>query len=443
MSLFIYNNILIGISVWVVVYSLLRVLLRNKILTFWDPLHFGTILTAFSISGLLVSIYILDTIPVNGMRIFIIFFAYFIGVMTANKPNVVNVIKLSISPLHQLIIAYSTVSILILHVILNEIFGFIGLVEGTQSRASMGDVMISPTLAIYSFTLGDMLVLLYLLSEYKHVKIVSIFGIIISFISSLLLGGKSGIFGVIIWIACGVFINQIKLIGANNAVEINNDYIKTLKKNDLKLKKLFLILFVISILLLPIWLIYIKAGEGFKDSAMAFISRLFLGYDNFIWLFNKNIDIVKVDSNLKLIDLWFYPFVKHITGTPEFQSAGEYAVFLATSDREYAAHGLNPNSNLILELIFTHGIWISIVIAYIIGYFTFAIRSRILSLKKLDIVNFSYFYLFVIGPGFIMGPLSFLQDGSYYIGSLTKTLIYILFIWMTGKILKHQKHIEY
>ena len=66
-----------------------------------------------------------------------------------------------------------------------------------------------------------------------------------------------------------------------------------------------------------------------------------------------------------------------------------------------------------------------------------------LSLKKLDIVNFSYFYLFVIGPGFIMGPLSFLQDGSYYIGSLTKTLIYILFIWMTGKILKHQKHIEY
>jgi hypothetical protein len=415
-------------------YTLLRLFLRKKILSFFDALHFGVIQTSFAMAGVMSSVFFRGSIPAGYVGIMIVFFAFFFGAMVASNPKPVAILELSMSSSHQSIFALIISAVLIINIFINRMNSIFAIASGTQARVNMTVEVASPTLLYLSSSLSGLLVVLFFLTGYKRVKRIAVLGMFVALISGLLSNSKSSVFAIVIWVACGLFLVDIKLRVAYDANL--SGALENLKITKHRLKVLFKRMSILVLFLLPLWLIFLKVGDDFEGASMVFLNRIFLGYDSFIWLFSNDVDVTQVAHKLSLIDLWFYTYVKNIVGTPEFQSIGQYSIYLATGDPEFAKTGLNPNSNLVLELIMTQGIMIAVVLSFLMGYFVFEMRSRLLSSPKLGLFGLCFFYLFVFGSGLLSGPLAILQDGSYFVDGFLKTIIFATLVWLFLKLLQ-------
>jgi len=111
-------------------------------------------------------------------------------------------------------------------------------------------------------------------------------------------------------------------------------------------------------------------------------------------------------------EIYFSSFLKIINYKPLFNNVSEYLFYEISGSFSTSYQTLLPNSNLIMEVIFTNGIYIGGLLLCIFSYLNFYIRKIILykkQLKLIDLILFNYF---------VMTPLWWFISGTEFIINL-------------------------
>jgi len=415
-SSFLTEYIYWGLCIFLIVYALIYLMYKKVIVSISDPLNINIVLLAFKIAGLAMTAIILN---VNYTFILIVIFLtlYLLagsivswGIKIKYKTLTLN-IPLSL----QYIVSSSVILLLIVNLVLNYFLGFMPVFSGTQSRALMGSVSL-PSLVLLASYFGQISFLFIILSKYRMIRNMNKISFVVFIITTSLWGSKAALFYFPLYLLEYDFILNLKL----NADLLPAHKIEIHKKIK-KCRRLFVGLSITAIILLPIYLIFLQVGVDITSSYSAIIQRLFSGFDNVMYFVFYDIDIREVEK-INIFEIYLYPFVKKIFYTPEFQSAGEYIIYLISNDYVYAKSGMNPNSNLIIELLLAlDNLWFVAIFVMAISYFSIKTRHVILSS---GIITFKRMIIFTI---FVLSPFAILSDGaSTIIMFLELFIIYIL-----------------
>jgi hypothetical protein len=164
-------------------------------------------------------------------------------------------------------------------------------------------------------------------------------------------------------------------------------------------------------ILLPVYLVLIgaDAGGGAGLALEAFATRLFSGFDNLAIIAFSDIDLLSIHS-INISDFYFYPFIKRFSHTPDFQSSGQYLIYLLRGNYEFATSGLNPNSGLSIELLLSNGsLALSIALIALAAAAMFRLRATMLRRANLSMFDLVLWALVVLAP------FSVMLDGAYFV----------------------------
>jgi len=231
-------------------------------------------------------------------------------------------------------------------------------------------------------------------------------GVFCSVVSSLLGGSKSAIFSLLFLLVLADYVQNLKLSASNSLSEV-----LALTKKIRTLRAYGIACGIGSVILLPAYLILIRAdlGGGSGAALQGFAARLFGGFDAVAIVAYKDIDLLSI-HDVNIVDFYFYPLIKKISHTPNFQSSGEYLIYQLSGNYQFAASGLNPNSSLSIELLLSNGsLAISIGVIALTAALIFRWRTTLLrreGLRMLDLL----FWAFCV-----LAPFSVLLDGAYFV----------------------------
>jgi len=396
-----YYYPLIGIGVGL--YLLFYFLYRRSIVSISDPLNTGLALVAFYLAGALILPWLY---PVNWsyVCIVILIFIYIAaGALFSRKRRPAKMPRLAVKPGPQLLFTVALTGLLVLNLIMNQIFGVIPLLQGVQSHSA---AVPEPSLYLLAPDIAVMLLLVFLLTEIRKVRLVAGTGVAVSFLSTILAGSKSAIF---------IFLGALLVTDYVLHLKLNSSHLKderlVLTRKIRTVRKAAIICAVVILALLPAYLVLIGAdsGGGAGGGVENMITRLFGGFDGLAIIAFKNIDIMSI-RGVNISDFYFYPFIKKLSHTPEFQSTGPYLIYLLSGSSEFATSGLNPNSSFPIELLLSNGsLVISGVLITLTAAVVFRLRSVLLVRGGVRMIDLVFWILLVLGP------FSVLLDGSYYI----------------------------
>jgi hypothetical protein len=387
-------------------YVLLRLLFWRSIISFTDPLNLAALLLAFYFSG---ALFILRVTTVNRSYAEVIGLNVLFLVVAAafsRRPRPREPLHLHGKPAFHLIFALFFSLLLLANLVINQIFGVIPLFLGTETRGTLGTTTF-PSLVLLAPDVTIVLLLIFLLTKSRAVKLVSGIGFMIGSISALLSGSKSAIITTtLLALFSADFIFRIRLLAEQP------DSVRRVEQKRIKRTRWWMVAAACALLLLlPIYLVFIGADAGGGGSSTAlelFATRLFGGFDNLAFIAFDNLDITSV-KDVNVFQFYFYPFFKKLAFTPVFQSAGEYLVYMSSGSYEAATSGLNPNSNFAIELLLHNGsVILSGVIVMVTAAVLFIIRQLLLSKDSLRILQI------VLWTNFVMAPLALLFDGAYF-----------------------------
>lgn len=386
-------------------YLLLFLLYRRSIVSFTDPLNTGALLLASYLAGALI---LPLTLTVNWSYVCVIILTLVyavVGAIFSHRSSPIKVPRLKVSCRHQLLFTTSLTGLLVLNLIINQIFGVIPLLHGTQARAEYASVA-SPTLFLISPDLATILLLIFLLTETKKVRVRAGIGLSCSVVSSLLGGGKSSLFGILFLLIVADYVQNLKRNASNSLSEV-----LALSKRIRTLRIYGIVCAIGTIILLPAYLVLIGAdlGGGSGAALEGIATRLFGGFDGLAIIAYKNIDLLSV-HDVNISDFYFYPLIKRISHTPDFQSSGQYLIYQLSGSYQLATSGMNPNSSLPIELLLSNGsLAISIAVIALTTAAMFRLRTTLLrreSLRMLDLILWALV---------VLAPFSVLLDGAYFI----------------------------
>jgi hypothetical protein len=318
------------------------------------------------------------------------------------------------------------------NLVINYFFGVMPLFKGTEARSEMGSVPI-PSMVLLRFSFSYFAVLLAILSEHKSVKYINIISICIGFITAVLEGSKSSLFFMVIILMDYDYILHLTI----RSKLIDALYIKAIKNKIIQVRRVLILLLAFTLFALPFYLQVILVGESGIASLGVFLRRLFLGFDALILTLINGIDF-RSTAHLNLFEIYFYPILNKLSYTPDFQSAGDYVIYLVTNNYYLSKSGLMPNSNFILELLFSHNYYLDLIIMFISSCIIFSHRANILEKQELKIHDIISFYLTVLTP------FGLLLDGAFFINTswqliilyfLFNTILNIIPISKTGKLI--------
>ena len=158
---------------------------------------------------------------------------------------------------------------------------------------------------------------------------------------SLLFASKGAIIGIVL-----VLLNAMYVAGKRN---------ETLRYT--KLRKYMVIAAICVGCLTPVYLIAIGFGRN-GGATLALVSRFLTGFDQL--MFTSQFDLLRGTSlgsplHINLLEYQFMPFFKAVLGTNyEYSNIGQYVISTMTGNY-IAGPATLPNSNLILETVFTSG----------------------------------------------------------------------------------------
>jgi hypothetical protein len=432
---FISDYLIISIIIAATLYALFLLIYKDCIICFTDPLNISLLLLSFYTSGLILTKILFDVdintfLMISALLSIYILVGAFISSRRFNN-LIPHSYTLAISKNIQVYLSAFLLLFLSFNLVINYFLGVMPLFKGTEARTEMGSAPI-PSMVLLSFSFSHFAVLLAILSEYKTVKYINIISICIGFITAVLGGSKSSIFMIIIILMEYDYI--LHLIIRSN---IDSIYKKAIKYKIIKVRRILVLLSALALFALPFYLQVILVGDSAIASLRFFLRRLFLGFDGLILTLINDVDFKSV-AHLKLYEIYFYPIIRKIGYTPDIQSAGEYVIYIVTNNYYYAKSGLNPNSNFILELLFSQNYYFAIIIMFISSSIIFSHRANILAKQELKIHDIISFFLTVLTP------FGLLLDGAFFINTtwqliilyfLFNTILNIMPISKTGKLI--------
>jgi hypothetical protein len=313
----------------------------------------------------------------------------------------------------QRVFAYGITGAQILNLIANYVFGFIPLLQGTESRALAGDLPIV-SLQVFQPVLLTLSMYMMFFAPWAEITFISVGGVLAGVVASILGGSKSAIFVIVSAFATYDYLLNWR-VRAGLAPKRGAHLIR-------KTRKWIAAMLVLTVITLPAYLLAIGSGQDLLGSAVGIVIRLFGGFDGLAALVQGGVDFHDVPK-LNLIQIYFYPFFAKLGIPPEFKAVGAYISYLRTGDYTLATSSLYPNSTLPLELLFSFS---SVVVVFVL---TIAIAVAIFYVRRLvlDSVRWRMLHLFIFGLVAI-APISMLIDGAYFVNLLYFELMFYIVV---------------
>ncbi len=393
------------VAIAVGVYLLFYLLYRRSLVSVTDPLNLGMLLMAFYLAGVLMIPAVISVNWSYTCAVILTAVYIFAGALFSGRSGSVKTPQLGVKPADQVFVAYVLAGLQAVNLIINQIFGVIPLLKGVGSRSEYGTVAL-PTLFLLAPDLAMVLFLMYLLTDQKKVRKTACAGVVCSVISTILGGGKSAIFNVVYLFIVADYIWNIRLKTATKLEETAR-----VAARIKRIRRYVAVGLVATIGLLPLYLVKIGAdsGGGSSSALQAFAVRLFGGFDGIAIVAYKDIDLLAA-RDVHLTDYYFYPLIKKISHTPEFQSAGEYLIYQLSGSYAFSVSGMNPNSTLSIELLLSNGsLALSGLLIALVAFAVFRIRTSLLrrdTLRVFDLILWTFV---------VMAPFSVLLDGTYFV----------------------------
>ena len=425
-----------------VIYIYLRHLFRKSILLWSDPLNIALFFGSFSLVGFLVLPFVLNV----GSSYWIILILVSIYFFAASKPKI-SVSKkekrLNITPKIQILFSLTLLFLMIM-IVMNDLrTGNIPILRenGLDTRFEGTD---NRYLFMLFFSISGMPLIFFSLSEVKLVKDISFWTIVLVTMKNILMSSKSAIF-----FAPFLMLNyhfllsfKIKNVSIESSAEIDNHIVSKKKgkekTNHNRLSSLILyvkskknkvvlmigVLFSVSLAVLPIYINMISSSS--KNAFYIIFARLFTGYDSFIFVSESDIPMRAhmLDYGMPIWMVYFQPLFKFLFNfKPQFNSVPELIMYKVFGvDQELLKTSPIPNSNIILESVWTSGIFFGTLFIITFALISFSARKMLLEKSNfllIDVIFFSFF---------VMEPLGWFTTGSIYFSQIVCSLtIYLPF----------------
>jgi hypothetical protein len=385
-------------------YLLFYLLFRRAITSLFDPLNYWALLVALYLAGasILPLFY-----PVNRSYYYVIglIFLYILSAAIASRTRAtIGKLRLQVGGQHQMMFAAALDGLLAINLVANQFFGVMPLLQGTEARAGYGAVAL-PTLQVLAPDMGLVILLLFLMTNIRAVRVITGIGVLISIVSTIVGGSKSAIFDLLFIVVVGLYVSQLKLRSCDS------EYMRgRLVKRINRLKKVGWMAVIGVTAVAPAYLTLIGAASGGAAGALqTLVMRLFTGFDGLAILVVKDVDLT-APHPVSLSGFYLYPILGKFGATPDFQSAGVYIRYLLTGSYRAATSGLNPNSTFPIELLLASNSWmISAIVIICTSFLLFHLRSWLLSKSELRMLDLMLLSLVVFGP------FSMLLDGSSFV----------------------------
>jgi hypothetical protein len=356
------------------------------------------------------ALFLIKVIPVNQSYIDVLalnFLFLLAAAVVSRQPTLVQSLSLKGDRSHHLFFTCCFTGLLLVNLIVNQIFGIMPLFLGNDARMDLGSTAI-PSLVLLAPDIGAVVLLIFLLADSRTVKRASGIGLLVAGVSAILNGSKSAVVTTTVGLLFSAdYILHVKRLAYQSPPDLHK-----IDKRIKSVRRWIAVTSVSVLLLLPFYLVFVGADSGGGGSAGAiegFATRLFGGFDNLAFIAFGDLDITSV-TDVNLTQFYFYPFYKRFFFTPDFQSAGEYIVYLASRDYDYSTHGLHPNSNFAIELLLQNGnILLSGVIVIVAASLLFIARRMLVAKGPLTILQV------VFWASLVMAPLAILFDGAYFV----------------------------
>jgi hypothetical protein len=395
------------------IYMLFRLLFKGAIIIWSDPLNISLIILSFYTTGLIGYISVFE--PSGEYSIIIVFILiYFIIGSIASRKCEFNTTGLSISEINQSRFCFILLLIYSFTLIFNFLFGYIPLLHGTSTRYLGGQQSRLLTWLLYS-TSGYPIIL-FGLTEIKKIRKLCVILLLLLTTIGVLNASKGFMFSIFFWIVNYNFFLYLRLKN-DNKIENKREY--KIKRNSNF--NLFCFSSIFLIITTPFYLLLINSDETLRDNILLFFYRLLAGFDQLIIIIANNIGLDF--KGLSLLKIYTSPFLKIITNyKPKFNNIPEFLFYEVSGISDASYKTLLPNSNLIMEVIFTNGIVIGMLLLGVFSYINFYIRKKMLYKYRLKLIDLFLFNFFV------MTPLWWFLSGTEFIINLILTVFIYLCI---------------
>ena len=404
-------------SVYVSITLAIIYLLRNSFINNFDPLRIQIILFIGPyLTGYLIVPFYTGVITASFVIISFFLMIWLVVIKMIGRPQKVN-LRDVMRPEFQVLILTVAAVCMLAHIIVNMIIpGKIPLFSegGVHTRFEATESSRHLTWLLFgSINIGG---LMYAITENIKIRKYAVFVLLIQILFSILFASKGALISILFVILFGIFVAKAR-----------GD-----KRRSKKLKRLLAGLFFIILFIMPMYLSIIGLHEEDVDYPILIqlTNRMFGGFDQLIPAASLDLASQPEPSSLlgsNIIEYQFMPFMKAIFGKefPYF-SIGQYVLQASTGNLIEKAYTF-PNSNLILEAIFTSG--------FILGLYIFLIEIvlfyflRYVALK----MPISPIGFFLLGA-FVLTPMGLFLSGQDWCTTNVLFGINVFICWVISEI---------
>ena len=339
----VWSIILAGACLYLGIVGGLRLFLRPALAGNLDPLNIRILIfTGPAVVGLLLLPFLTHSTSESYYLILLFIAAWFVVIRVVGKPLTID-LRDRMGSTFQTILLLLTVIIILAHVTVNMVIpGKIPLLmEGGGLNARFEATENSRLLTWLSFATTPMAGLIYAVTEDLRVRKFAAFAVGFQVAENLLFASKAGILTILFVLLNALFIASLR-----------ND---RGRHKSIRLK--LVISLVVIALLAPFYLSIIGAGSGSAAGGLLAV-RFLGGFDQLI--FASLFDLLPhhgFDSVMKtnLFEYQLMPFFKlFLSNQYDYSNIGQY-IFEFITGGSADNSGTYPNSNLILETVFTSG----------------------------------------------------------------------------------------
>lgn len=397
------------------VFFIVRSLLRRAFVNNFDPLHVQVVLFFCPyFTGYLVVPFLFSGVSVSFFIILFFVFCFLFLIWLIGKPKVVG-LRDKMRPEFQFLLLCSALVILLLHVFFNMIApGNIPLFSESGVHGRFESTQNSRLLAWLWFATGSVGGLVFALSENIKVIKFSMVVLLLQMVSGILFASKGSVVQLFFVLLLAMFFAKAR----GNVVRFNF------------LKKGFIVFVFSAFFIVPVYFSFIGFGKDDSGVLLGLGIRVFGGFDQLIPA--AIMDMVNFYEPVSLIgsDVFSYqlmPFFKSILSVGfDYDNIGQYVLFEVLGRRIEGAFTF-PNSNLVLEVIFTSGFFFGFfVFVFELGLFYF---FRYMALKRQ--VDPLGFFLTAV---FVAKPIGLFMSGQEWVTNSIVLGCLVFFCWLVSEV---------
>jgi hypothetical protein len=393
------------------IYIILRFyILKKSFFSLYDPLHITIITLSFALSIIALPFYGQE---INIYTYLVVMFFLGLFLVIASKFTVIKKGETTLKIPRYVQISLSTLILILisLHFIFNVLSGPILLLDSEYGSNARYLLYRNNRFLNWSYiSISTIPIILFCLTNHSIVRFINFASLLFNIFISLFMASKSSFFVVFFMFYQYVFLMSLK------GVEVSK-----------KLRLIVNSFLLLSFFVYPVFIILIKLTDNPLDALNLVVVRLLVGFDQLIyWI--KSPQVFPESQGISLIEIYFGPILKLLFGyVPEFNTAVEllYSKYFSYSD---VSIGSLPNPNLIIELVFSCGLFLAIPIYLIFTAINFCLRKFLLELSELR------YYHLPLFQAFVFYPCNILVDDQSFVVSLYSSIFLFFAFQCTLKI---------